>query len=333
MTPPRWNNRIRPQMCNQDIIVREPAQADDAIIDDQAITQMVLDLKRDRNAVILAHNYQPPEIQDVADFAGDSLGLSREAARTSADIIVFCGVHFMAETAKILAPEKTVLLPELRAGCPMANMAEAADVREMRKMHPDAMVVSYVNTTAAVKAESDYCCTSANAVHVCEAVDADEIIFVPDRNLAAYVASRVNKRIIPWDGYCPTHENITPTLILQAKNDHPGAEVIAHPECPPAALELADHIRSTSGMLDAVQNSPAKEFIIATEVGMLYPLSIAAPDRKFYSLAEPPLCPTMKLITLSKIVWSLETVEPRIEVPEEIRIRALRSVERMLALG
>jgi quinolinate synthase len=303
------------------------------LLDEAAVAEQVLKIKDERNAVILVHNYQRPEVQDIADFTGDSLGLSREAARTDADVIVFCGVHFMAETACILCPDKIVLLPEMHAGCPMADMAEAGDVARMKEEHPGAAVVSYVNTSAAVKAVSDYCCTSANAIQVVAAVDADEVLFVPDRNLAAYVAGKVDKEVIPWDGFCPTHENITAEHITLARNEHPDAEVIAHPECRAEVLALADHVRSTSGMLDAALSSPAREFIVATESGMLYPLGNAAPEKRFYWPAVEPLCPNMKLTTLSKVLWALQTLEPRVKVPEEIRRRALKSVERMLALG
>jgi len=303
------------------------------LLDEAAVAEQVLKIKDERNAVILVHNYQRPEVQDIADFTGDSLGLSREAARTDADIIVFCGVHFMAETAYILSPEKTVLLPEMHAGCPMADMAAADAVVKAKAEHPDAAVVSYVNTSAAVKAVSDYCCTSANAPQIVASVDADEVLFIPDRNLAAYVALKVDKRVIPWNGFCPTHEMITAEHIKLALEEHPGAEVIAHPECRSEVLQIADHVRSTSGMLNAALESSAMEFIVATESGMLYPLANAAPGKHFYSPAEEPLCPNMKLTTLSKVLWALHTLEPRVTVPEEIRVRALSSVERMLALG
>ncbi len=306
---------------------------DELLLDDQAIAEQVLKIKQERNAVILVHNYQRPEVQEIADFTGDSLGLSREAARTEAEIIVFCGVHFMAETAYILSPDKVVLLPEMRAGCPMADMADAVNVIKEKEEHPRATVVSYVNTSAAVKAISDYCCTSANAAQVCQAVEGDEILFVPDRNLAAYVAAQVDKKIIPWEGFCPTHENITVEHIMRALDEHPGAEVIAHPECRADVLAVAHHVRSTSGMLNAAVTSSAGEFIVATESGMIYPLSKAAPEKTFYSLPDEPLCPNMKLTTLSKVLWALQTLEPMVTVPEDIRVRALRSVERMLALG
>jgi quinolinate synthase len=306
---------------------------DELLLDDEAIAEQVMKVKQDRNAVILVHNYQRPEVQDIADLTGDSLGLSREAARTEADVIVFCGVHFMAETAYILSPEKVVLLPEMSAGCPMADMATAEEVLKVREEHPGATVVSYVNTSAAVKAVSDYCCTSANAAQVLEAVEGDEILFVPDRNLAVYAASYVDKKVIPWDGFCPTHEYITKEQVEQSLEEHPEAEVIAHPECRSEVLEMAHHVRSTSGMLDTVVLSPAREFIVATESGMLYPLSRVAPDKKFYPVAGEPICPNMKLTTLSKVLWALQTLEPRVTVPEDTRVRALRAVERMIALG
>jgi quinolinate synthase len=239
----------------------------------------------------------------------------------------------MAETAYILSPDKIVLLPEMGAGCPMADMAASPDVVAAKQANPGAVVVSYVNTSAAVKAVSDYCCTSANAPEIVRSVEGDRVLFVPDRNLAAYVASKVDKEIIPWNGFCPTHEHIRADHILRAKEEHPAAEVIAHPECRTEVLEVADHIRSTSGMLAAALQSAAEEFIVATESGMLYPLSNAAPGKRFFWPAVEPLCPNMKLTTLSKVLWALQTLEPRITVPEEIRVRALGSVERMLALG
>lgn len=306
---------------------------DEIMLDDQAVAEQVLKVKEERNAVILAHNYQRPEVQDIADITGDSLGLSREAARTDADVIVFCGVHFMAETAHILSPDKIVLLPEMHAGCPLADMAEAGQVVRAREENPGAVVVSYVNTTAEVKAVSDYCCTSSNAVHIVRAVEGDRVLFVPDRNLARYVAGRVDKEVIPWDGYCSTHDRITVEQVESALEAHPGAEVIAHPECRPEVLAISDHIHSTSGMADAALQSNAVEFIVATESGMLYPLGKAAPGNSFYSPDVEPLCPTMKLITLSSILWALQTLEPRITLPEEIRVRAQGAVERMLALG
>ncbi len=262
---------------------------------------------------------------------GDSLGLARQAAETDAEVIVFCGVHFMAETASILCPDRVVILPDIDAGCPMADMAAYRDLKRFREENPRVAVVSYVNTTAAVKALSDYCCTSSNAVEVVRRVPAEEILFLPDRNLAAYVAEQVpEKTIIPWDGYCHVHQGIRREHILEAKEAHPDAEVIAHPECTREVLELADHIRSTSGMVEAARDSAAREFIVATESGMLHPLRKALSQKRFYSPVVEPLCPNMKLTTLSKVLRSLETLRPRVKVPEGFRSRALRAVERML---
>ena len=320
-------------MAHQDTEVGQFDQIDEILLDNEAVAEQVLKIKDERNAVILVHNYQRPEVQDIADFTGDSLGLSREAAVTDADVIVFCGVHFMAETAYILSPDKIVLLPELQAGCPLADMADAAEVVKAREENPDAVVVSYVNTTAGVKAASDYCCTSSNAVHVVRSVEGDRVLFVPDRNLARYVDGQVDKEVIPWDGYCATHDRITVEQVEAVLRDHPGAEVIAHPECRPEVLAISDHVCSTSGMFNAAARSPATEFVVATESGMLYPLAKAVPDKTFYPPDEEPLCPMMKLTTLSKVLWALQTLEPRVTVPEEIRVRALKAVERMLALG
>ncbi|OFW60279.1 MAG: quinolinate synthase [Candidatus Solincola sediminis] len=304
------------------------------MVDEADLVGRIAALKKERNAVILAHNYQRPEVQDIGDFVGDSLGLAQKAAETEAEIIVFCGVHFMAETASILNPQKIILLPEIEAGCPMADMVTPAALIEERRRHPQAAVVAYVNTTAAVKAESDYCCTSANAVEVVKAVPQDEIIFIPDGNLARYVASKVeDKRIIPWHGFCHVHQGITPDDIKKARESHPEAEVITHPECTQEVIALADHVRSTSGMVQAALSSPAGEFIVATEAGMLHPLSKAVPGKNFFVPPGQHLCPNMKLTTLSKVLRSLETLEPRVKVPEEIRVKALKAVECMLELG
>ncbi|MBU4193850.1 MAG: quinolinate synthase NadA [Actinobacteria bacterium] len=304
-----------------------------SLVDDETLVGLIIEEKRRKNAVILVHNYQRPEIQDIGDFIGDSLGLALKASETDSDVIVFCGVHFMAETAAIVNPDRIVLLPEIRAGCPMADMAPLDAVRKAKRLHPNAKVISYVNTTAAVKAESDYCCTSSNAVRVTQEVDADEILFLPDQNLAGYVAKQVtDKRIIPWEGYCHVHQGITAEHVLEALEKHPGAETIAHPECTDEILSIADHIRSTSGMVAAAQESSATEFIVATESGMIYPLKRAVPSKSFYPTANEPLCPNMKLITLSKVLWALETLEPRVVVPREVRARALIPVEKMLSL-
>lgn len=306
---------------------------DESPQDVEELKRRILKLKERRRAVILVHNYQRPEVQDIADFVGDSLGLAQKAAGTDAEVIVFCGVHFMAETASILNPDKVVLLPDMEAGCPMADMADGASVLELRRRHPRAAVVAYVNTTAEVKAVSDYCCTSSNAVKVVQAVEAEEIIFLPDRNLARYVASKVEgKRIIPWEGYCPVHQDITAQQVQEVLDSHPQAEVIAHPECTEEVIALAHHVMSTSGMVEAARTSRAREFVVATEEGMLYPLSLALPDKRFYRPSGEHVCADMKKITLPKVLWALETLEPRVEVQPEIRERARRAVERMLRL-
>lgn len=306
---------------------------DRSLLDDDALVKLILEVKRKKNAVILVHNYQRPDIQDIGDFVGDSLGLALKASETDMDVIVFCGVHFMAETASILNPDRIVLLPEIRAGCPMADMAPVEAVRRAKELHPNSVVVSYVNTTAAVKAESDYCCTSSNAVRVTRVVEGREILFLPDRNLAAYVAKHVpEKRIIPWDGYCHVHQDITVKDVMEVLANHPGAEIIAHPECTEEVLSVADHIRSTSGMVAAALESSADEFVVATEAGMVYPLKRAVPNKSFYPTANEPFCPNMKLITLPKVLLALENLEPRVTVPEDVRVRALLPVERMLGL-
>ena len=285
-----------------------------------------------RNAVILAHNYQLGEIQDVADFVGDSLELSRKAAETDADTIAFCGVHFMAETAKILSPRKTVLLPDLEAGCPMADMITVEQLRDFKAKYPGRPVVAYVNTSAAVKAEVDICCTSANAIKVVESLDADEIIFIPDKCLADYVASKTSKKIIPYPGFCPTHHRILPEDILRQKALHPDALVIVHPECTRAVIQLADGVFSTSGMVRFAKESPAQEFIIGTEKGILHRLQKDSPDKKFYAPTEYTICPNMKKITLEKLAWSLEDNQYPIELPAEIVAKARGAIERMIAI-
>lgn len=305
---------------------------EEEILETTELSEEILELKHDRKAIILAHNYQPPEIQDIADFTGDSLGLAREASRAECEVIIFCGVYFMAETAYILSPEKKVLLPEINAGCPLADMATAPAVQELRARYPEAEMVTYVNSSAEVKAISDYCCTSANALNVVSAVESDTVIFTPDRNLADYVAQRVDKRIVPWDGYCETHDSIRKEHIAQALDEHPLALVIAHPECRREVLEMADFIASTSGMIDIAKES-SSEFIVATECGMLYPLRNALPEKKFYPPAAEPICPSMKMTTLPKVVRALRTLQPQVTVPEEIRVRALGAVERMVSIG
>jgi len=300
--------------------------------DRQDIIDKINKLKKERNAVILAHNYQRSEVQDIADFVGDSLGLSQEAMKQDADVIVFCGVDFMAESAAILSPEKTVLIPESDAGCPMAAMVDVESLRREKEKHPDAVVVCYVNTSAAVKAESDICCTSANAVDVVKSLDGDEILFIPDKNLAKYVATHTDKMVIPWDGYCPTHHQILASDILQVKEEHPDAEFLAHPECRTEVLEIADHVFSTTGMTNYVKGSACREFIIGTENGLLHRLQLDNPDRKFYPASEYAICPDMKMITLEAVLHSLEKMEYVVSVPENVRVRAKRALERMLAI-
>ena len=301
---------------------------------------------RERNAVILAHNYERPEVQDVADVVGDSLGLSREAARTSADVIVFCGVHFMAETAAILSPAKMVLLPDLAAGCSLASTIDAAQLRDWKDEHPGAVVVSYVNTTAEVKAESDYCCTSGNAVEVVNSIPADrEILFLPDMFLGAHVRRATGrKNIHVWMGECHVHAGIDPENIRLQRSLHPGAEFLVHPECGCAtsvveAISAGDvdandaHVLSTEGMINRPGASPANEFIVATEVGILHRLRRAYPDKTFYAANERASCAYMKVTTLPKVLASLHHMQHRITVPDDIAGRARLAIERMVAIG
>jgi quinolinate synthase len=296
------------------------------------LTDKIKKLKEEKNAVILAHNYQLPEIHDIADFVGDSLGLSMSAAKTDAEIIVFCGVHFMAETAKILSPKKTVLLPDKNAGCPMADMINADDLKSLQAAHPKAVTLCYVNTSAAVKARCDYCCTSANALKMVQNIlkKNDEIIFIPDKYLAQYVESQVGRKFITWEGYCPTHARILPENIMQAKILHPRAKVLVHPECRPQLTELADVVASTEKMCAYVQNAPDTEFIIATEIGIIYRMKKENPGKSFYPASDKATCPNMKRITLEKVLWSLEDLTYEITVPQDIMDKARLSIERML---
>jgi quinolinate synthase len=290
-------------------------------------------LKKSRRAIILAHNYQPPEIQEIADLTGDSLELSREAAATDAAVIVFCGVDFMAETAAILNPQKTVLLPKQDATCPMADMITAQDVTNIRAQFPGVPIITYVNSSAAVKAESTVCCTSANSIKVVESFqDATAIYMAPDQNLAQYTARHTRKEISFWHGYCPIHHNLLPEQVQATRKEHPQASFLAHPECRPEVLELADVISSTSGMLRYVETSRQQEFIIGTESGILYPMRKRNPHKHFYAASRSMICPNMKKIALQDVVHSLETLTPRITVPESIRLKALNAVNRMLAI-
>ena len=298
------------------------------------IQERIADLKHRRNAVILVHNYQRGEVQDIGDFVGDSLGLSRQAAKTPADVIVFCGVHFMAETAKIISPRKTVLIPDPNAGCPMANMVTVRELREAKKRHAGAAVVTYVNSSAAVKAESDVCCTSANAVKVVASIPKDRsVLFVPDRNLGAWVEGRLGRKLILWDGYCPTHQRILPEFVAKLKREHPEAVVVVHPECTRETIALADHVASTTGILKFCRESPAKEFIIGTEVGILHRLRRENPTKTFYEVSPLCDCPNMKLTTLEKVLWSLEDMVYEVTVPDDILAKARLALERMLAIA
>lgn len=300
---------------------------------DQKLFEDIRELKAQRRAVILAHNYQSPEIQDLADFCGDSLGLSIQASKTDAETIVFCGVRFMAETAKVLCPNKMVLLPDPRAGCPMADMITADELRDLKAKHPDALVVCYVNSTAEVKAESDYCCTSANAVAVVQSLPRDRrVIFVPDQHLGRFVEQQTQRRLILWPGYCTTHVLISEDDIHRAKEQHPDAVVIAHPECSEPVKDLADALLSTGQMIRFVRENPAKRFIVATEIGMIHPLKKARPDAEFIPAGVRGVCPNMKKITLEKVLASLTNLQYQIEVPEEIRLKAAKSLQRMVEI-
>jgi len=296
--------------------------------DTEKIIHLVLELKKQRNAVILAHNYQKPEMYKIADYVGDSLGLSQQAADTDADVILFCGVKFMAETAKILSPSKTVLLPTLDAGCSLADMASPEKLAEVKKMHPEAAVVSYVNTSAEIKAMSDVCCTSMNAVRIVNSLPNEEIIFLPDRNLGRYVASKINKRIILWDGYCFVHDKLNAKILSDLKEKNPEAKIIAHPECREEILRMADHVCGTGGMAKFANSNGAKDFIVVTECGMTEKLREDAPNKNFYSFCN--ICPYMKSTTLPLVMQSLVYNRHEITLPKEIIIKARKALDRML---
>jgi quinolinate synthase len=297
------------------------------------LAERIQKVRRERNAIVLAHNYQLGEVQDIADFVGDSLELSQKAAMTDAEVIVFCGVHFMAETASILCPEKIVLLPVMEAGCPMANMVTAEQLRQMKSEHPGAVVVCYVNTTAEVKAESDICCTSANGVQLVQKLEAEEIIFVPDQYLGHYISTQTEKKMILWPGYCPTHVRIQAADIHRKKNIYPRADVMVHPECRPDVASLADFVLSTGGMIRHARSTQATEIIVGTEIGIIHRLRKENPDKVFVPLSEQAVCPNMKLISLENVLWSLEDLSPRIKVPEDIRIKAKKAVDRMVEVS
>jgi quinolinate synthase len=297
----------------------------------EQLLEKIQNLKKERNAVILAHNYQRPEVQDLADFAGDSLGLSVEASKTDADVIVFCGVKFMAETAAILSPQKTVLLPDKHAGCPMADMINARQLKKLKQKHPGAIVVCYVNSTAEVKALSDYCCTSSNAVELVRTLPEDaEIIFVPDQHLGQHVQKQTGRELILWPGYCKTHVMIAEEDIIEAKKEHPEAVVLAHPECSEPVKELADELLSTGQMLSFAKSSEAREFIISTEIGIIHALQKQNPDKEFFAASKRALCPNMKKITLDKILVCLEDMRYEIKVGEEVSNNARKSLDRMI---
>lgn len=296
------------------------------------ILARIRELKKERKAVILAHNYQIGEVQDVADFTGDSLGLSQEAAKVEAETIVFCGVHFMAETAAILSPQKTVLLPDIRAGCPMAAMITAEELLDWKKRYPGRPVVCYVNTTAEVKAESDICCTSSNAVRVVKSVPDDEVLFVPDKNLAAYIGRQTGKKIIAWDGYCYVHNRIYASDVLNKKRLYPEAEVWVHPECRPEVIDLADKVLSTGTMVKAARETACREVIIGTEAGIIYRLKKENPKTNFYPVKELALCSNMKRINLRKVWLALEEMKFRVEVAPDTSQRARKAIERMMAI-
>ncbi|MCL2863011.1 MAG: quinolinate synthase NadA [Methanimicrococcus sp.] len=297
----------------------------------EQIIRRISELKKEKNAVILAHNYARAEVQDIADFVGDSFALSRAAVDLDADIIVFAGVRFMAESASILSPQKKILLPDLDAGCPMADMVTVKELEKAKKKYPGAAVVCYVNSSAEVKAKSDVCCTSANAGEVIASIPENEILFIPDKNLGSYIASKTDKKIHLWDGYCPIHQLITEADVSAAKEKHPNAVFLAHPECRPEVLKLADGIFSTSGIIKYAAASDKKEFIIGTEREMIHKLQKDSPEKSFYPVSEYAYCANMKMATLPSILRALETETAVIAVPENVRVKAKKSLDRMLA--
>ncbi|RPI35558.1 MAG: quinolinate synthase [Nitrospiraceae bacterium] len=324
--------------------------------DTASLQKQILEFKEKKRAIILSHNYQRDEVQDIADFVGDSLELSRIAATKDCDMIVFCGVHFMAESASILSPDKTVLLPEVDALCPMADMIRVDSprpvrksfpgfdnppayvfpaeftLRDIKKRYPGVPVVAYVNTTAEVKAESDICCTSANVVKVVESLPGDEVICIPDKNLSRWAAKNTRKKVIAWDGYCHVHERVTVDDVTKARAEHPNALVMAHPECRLEVLEMADHVTSTSGMLRYAQASDAKEFIVGTEIGLMHRLRKENPGKVFHALRKDMICPNMKKTTLKSILRAFQENTYLVKVPEEIRVPAKKALDRMLEI-
>jgi quinolinate synthase len=300
------------------------------------LVRRLKELKAKQGAIILAHNYQRPEVQDAADFCADSLGLAYKAREANVNVILFCGVHFMAEMAKIICPESTVLVPDMNAGCPMANMVTVRELKSMKEKHKDAAVVTYVNSSAAVKAESDICCTSANAAEIISSIEPErKIIFVPDKSLGSWAAKKAGreKDVILWNGYCPTHHRILARDIIERKAEHPDAKVAVHPECVEEVIALADEVASTSGIVEFCKRTDAKEIIIGTELGLLHRIKRECPGK--VAIAATPLadCPNMALNTLEKMVWALEDMEPRIEVDQNIAACARNAIEKMLEVS
>ena len=320
-------------------VVGNPPEEDLGMTDAE-LEEGIKRLKKERNAVILAHYYQESEIQDLADFVGDSLQLSQAAAKTNADVIVFCGVHFMAETAKIINPTKIVVVPDLNAGCSLADGCPAPVVKKWLEQYPGHTVVSYINCSAEVKALSDIICTSSNAVKIVKALEGQKVVFAPDRHLAAFVAKQANRPdLVAWQGTCIVHESFSEKRLIELMVKHPDAEVIAHPECHEGILRHANHVASTSGLIDYAKKSPKKVFIVATEAGILHKMQQAAPDKTL--IAAPPedescacnLCPYMRLNTLAKLYLCMRDLKPQVDVPEAIRLRALKPIERMLDMS
>ncbi len=302
-------------------------------MDKNELSRRIRALLREKNGILLAHYYQRDEVQEIADFTGDSLGLSFEAARTKADVIVFAGVHFMAESASILSPEKTVLLPRYEAGCALADTISVEALEEEKKKYPGAAVMTYINSSAAVKAASDICCTSANAVRVVNSLAEKRVIMIPDGNLARYTATFTDKEIIPWGGACPVHDDLTAEEVLAVKARHPNAKFAAHPECRDAVLKLADFVGSTSGIIEYAGRMEGRELIVGTEIGIFYQLRTRYPGKTFIPASEKMICETMKLTTLEDILKALTAMAPVVKVPEAIRVPAKRCLDRMLAVG
>ncbi len=294
------------------------------------LQERLLELKKEKNAIILAHYYQRDEIQEVADFRGDSFLLAQKAAETDADVIVFCGVHFMGESAKILAPDKTVIIPDERAGCPMADMVNVDGLRELKRKHPNAKVVTYINSSAEIKAETDICCTSSNAIKVIQSLDSEEIIWVPDKNLGQYVSQFTDKKMIIWEGYCNTHDMLTVKDVEEMKEKYPNAQFVVHPECRPEVVAMGDYVGSTTGIIKYCRESEHQEFIVGTEDGTGYQLRLDSPHKTFHFASKYLVCPNMKVNNLKKLVRALETMQPQIYVPPDVADKARVSLLRML---